>query len=282
MRHIEALAEADGFGHMGPVPAFAAYDFYRPARLRRRAYQRNASSESTASFIDRWFPAWHHDLLSLRAGGCVPYSPDMSAMLTEGARFEADGIEYVIERLPVGTVTVPTGEITACDPLTYSDGAEPFTVTITPGAYPLTAWVALISQDGSAPQQRTAALQLTVNDQPAVRWEMALNPGQDIGVLDADTGYYGYPVDAGVGAIADVTAIAAVTAWDYDDIENAFIPAQIPNGPAPIEAITDDTTGANVIIVSSGWGDGVYPTFVGYAADGAVCGFVTDFLVIPD
>jgi hypothetical protein len=212
----------------------------------------------------------------------VPYSPDLTAMLTVGARFESDDIEYVIERVPVGTVTVPTGEITACDPLTYSDGAEPFTVTIAPGKYPLIAWVALISQDGGTPQQRTAALQLIVDDRPVVRWEMALNPGQDFGVLDADTGYYGYPVDAGVGTIADVTAINAVAAWDYDDLESAFIPAKIPPGPAPIEAITDDATGANVIIVSSGWGDGVYPTFVGYAADGTVCGFVTDFLIIPD
>ena len=121
----------------------------------------------------------------------MPYSPDLTAMLTPGARFESDGIAYAIERLPVGTVTVPTGEITVCDPLTYSAGAEPFTVPIAPGTYPLIAWVALISQDGSAPQQRTAALQLTVNDQPAVRWEMALNPGQDISVLDSGTGYYG-------------------------------------------------------------------------------------------
>lgn len=211
----------------------------------------------------------------------MPYSPDLTAMLTEGARFEADGMHYVIERLPVGTITVPTGEITACDPLTYSDGAEPFTVAITPGAYPLIAWVALISQDGDVPQQRTAALQLAVNDQPAVRWDMAVNSGQDVGVLDAGTGYFGYPADAGVGTIADVSAITAVGAWDYDDIEQAFVPAQIPPGPAPIEAITDDVTGANVIIVSSGWGDGVYPTFVGYDAGGSVCGFVTDFLIIP-
>ncbi|MEU8180700.1 DUF4241 domain-containing protein [Micromonospora sp. NPDC049044] len=43
----------------------------------------------------------------------------------------------------------------------------------------------------------------------------------------------------------------------------------------------DLATGANVITVSSGWGDGIYPTFVGYAADGEVTSYVTDFLVIP-
>ncbi|GAA2357232.1 hypothetical protein Cme02nite_50810 [Catellatospora methionotrophica] len=37
-----------------------------------------------------------------------------------------------------------------------------------------------------------------------------------------------------------------------------------------------------MITVSSGWGDGIYPTFIGYAAEGKVTSYVTDFLVIPD
>ncbi|WP_433788528.1 DUF4241 domain-containing protein [Actinoplanes sp. CA-252034] len=210
----------------------------------------------------------------------MPYSPDLATILTEGARFEADGIAYVIERLPVGTVVAPTGEITACDPLTGAAGAEAFTVTIAPGRYSLTAWVAVVSRDGTAPDHRTAALALTVSDQPVVRWEMALNEGQDVGVLDAD-GYFGYPVDAGVGTLADLSAVTALADWDYDQLEEVYIPARIPPGPAPIDGVVDEATGANVISVSSGWGDGVYPTFVGFAADGTVCRFVTDFLVIP-
>ncbi|MDI6105685.1 DUF4241 domain-containing protein [Actinoplanes sp. NEAU-A12] len=211
----------------------------------------------------------------------MPYSPDLNAIMTRGARFERDDIEYVIEQFPVGAVTAPTGEITACDPLTSAHGAEPFTATIKPGTYPLTAWVAVIHQDGNGPQPRTAALHLAVTDQPTVRWELALNQGQDPGVLDSD-GYFGYPVDAGVGTLADLTAVAAMAGWDYDQLEDVYIPARAAPGPAPIDAITDEATGANVIVVSSGWGDGVYPTFVGYAADGSITGFVTDFLVIPD
>lgn len=37
-----------------------------------------------------------------------------------------------------------------------------------------------------------------------------------------------------------------------------------------------------MITVSSGWGDGIYPTFTEYAANGNVTSYVTDFLVIPD
>jgi len=35
-----------------------------------------------------------------------------------------------------------------------------------------------------------------------------------------------------------------------------------------------------VIVVSSGWGDGLYPTLIGRAVDGQVTAFVTDFMVI--
>jgi len=38
--------------------------------------------------------------------------------------------------------------------------------------------------------------------------------------------------------------------------------------------------GANVITVTSGWGDGQYPTFTGHTADGIITSFVTDFLVV--
>jgi hypothetical protein len=51
--------------------------------------------------------------------------------------------------------------------------------------------------------------------------------------------------------------------------------------PGAAGAVTDEPSGANVILVSSGWGDGAYPTFVGYAAAGEVSSFVTDFMVVP-
>ncbi len=36
-----------------------------------------------------------------------------------------------------------------------------------------------------------------------------------------------------------------------------------------------------LIIVTTGWGDGQYPTFTGYTAEGDISSFVTDFQVDP-
>jgi hypothetical protein len=108
---------------------------------------------------------------------------------------------------------------------------------------------------------------------------MALLPGQDVTAL-GDDDFFGYGVDAGTGTLA---AIEALSRWDYEQIEEAFIPAQIPADSieAVIAAVVDERTAANVYVVGSGWGDGVYATYVGRAEDGRIVGFVTDFRVIP-
>jgi hypothetical protein len=38
----------------------------------------------------------------------------------------------------------------------------------------------------------------------------------------------------------------------------------------------------NVVCFSSGWGDGVYPSFLGFTTDGSLAAILTDFLVLVD
>ena len=96
--------------------------------------------------------------------------------------------------------------------------------------------------------------------------------------------YFGYPVDSGTGTLADMAAVRALASWDYERLDDVYIPAQLPEAPVPaaIGAVTDEPTGANVVTVGSGWGDGLYPTFIGYTTAGTVTSFVTDFMVVPN
>ncbi|PZG02329.1 DUF4241 domain-containing protein [Micromonospora deserti] len=111
---------------------------------------------------------------------------------------------------------------------------------------------------------------------------MALLPGQDTASLGTED-FFEYSVDAGTGTLADQVAIEALREWDYERVEETFIPAQIPDDPvdAVITTVVDEWTGANVYVVGSGWGDGVYATYVGRTADRRVASFVTDFRVVP-
>jgi Protein of unknown function (DUF4241) len=102
--------------------------------------------------------------------------------------------------------------------------------------------------------------------------------GGEVGQLAQQ--YRGYPVDDGAGTLADMVAVQVLAGWDFDRLDEVYIPAQVPAAPAAIGAVTDQATDANVITVSSGWGDGIDPTFIGYAVDGAVTSFATDFLVV--
>jgi hypothetical protein len=211
----------------------------------------------------------------------MPYTPDLGTVLRAGHSAVRDGVTFMVEPFELGPVVLPTGEIVACDPLVPH--TTPFVDIVTPGRYTLWAWVVVLHKDGVEWQRRIGALQLVVADEPAVSWTMALLPGQDVASLGED-GYFGYGVDAGTGTLADRVAIEAMSEWDYDHIDETFIPAQIPDDPieAVIAAVVDPQTGANVYVVESGWGDGSYATYVGWTADGRISSFVTDFRVVPN
>jgi len=210
----------------------------------------------------------------------MPYVPDLNTVLTAGHRIESDGVTYRVEPHEIGPVVLPSGRVVGCDPLVAH--ATPFVDSVAPGRYPLRAWVAVLHVDGGERQRRITALQLTVVKEPAATWNMALLPGQDVTSL-GDEDFFGYAVDAGTGTLADQVAIEALREWDFERVDEVFIPAQVPDNPldAVIAAVVEERTGANVHVVGSGWGDGVYATYVGRTADGRIASFVTDFRVVP-
>lgn len=210
----------------------------------------------------------------------MPYVPDLGLLLTAGYRAERDGTAYRVEPHDLGPVTLPTGKVVGCDPLMPHTTA--FVDEVPPGRYRLRAWVAALDKDGTPGQRRIAALQLVITDEPAASWTMALLPGQDPATLGAEDSF-GYGVGSGTATLADRLAVETVDAWDYDQLDDAFIPAQVPDDPieAVVSAVVDERTGADVYVVGSGWGDGVYATYVGRTGDGRITGFVTDFRVVP-
>jgi hypothetical protein len=210
----------------------------------------------------------------------MPYVPDLGVLLTPEYRAERDGVTCVVEPYQLGPVVLPTGKLVGCDPLVPH--TTPFVDAVAPGRYQLRAWVAVLHKDGSEWQRRITALQLVVADEPAASWTMAMLPDQDVASL-GDKEFFGYGVDAGTGTLADQVAIEALSKWDYDQVDSVFIPAQIPDDPieAVISAVVDERTAVNVYVVGSGWGDGLYATYVGRTEDGRIASFVTDFRVVP-
>jgi len=193
-------------------------------------------------------------------------------LFTAGATGTFGGAAAVVELIPAGKVRLSSGRLVAADPEVLGGEQPPFTVAVAPGTYPVTvAGVRFVERPDRV---RVAAARLEVSDRPVVRWELALQEGQSL--LDLGAGeYYGFGVDTGQASFADADVWQALAERDPDG-RDQWEDAWIEYGRVAAErhfVVVDD--GA-MIAWPSGWGDGSYPTWIGYDATGDVACFVAD------
>ncbi|OKJ09083.1 DUF4241 domain-containing protein [Kitasatospora sp. CB01950] len=208
-------------------------------------------------------------------------APDVARLFTPGSRHDCgDGRTATVFALPEAELALPTGRLVACDPVAgLADENEPFLAAAPPGRYPVVLAVAEVGNaygPGSS-DTRIAAAMLRIADRPAVRWQPALSEGQDHGRLGAGD-FFGYGVDAGTGCFLDASAVGPIgelVERDADPVIDAVHDAR--HRPA---TVTDPASGHSMVAFTTGWGDGHYPTWVGYAADGRLVGFVSEFFVV--
>jgi hypothetical protein len=217
-----------------------------------------------------WWPARK----ARKADPLVPVDP--VAMFAPGSRCAA-GRPCTTTVARVAELELPTGRIIACDPLVYADGTPAFSRTVPPGRYPVDACVAQLEPG----HVRVAAIRVVFQPGAPDRWSPAETEGPD-GLVG-----HGYGVDAGLGCVMDARArdllVAAQRAVGdarphgnyYDDVLEAELGDRewVDHHPAPGRT-------ENVVIVHSGWGDGVYGSTWGLDADGKPVWLVTDFRVL--
>ncbi len=185
-----------------------------------------------------------------------------------------------INRLEMGSVTLPTGRIVAADPLAQPDRRS-FVRTVAPGRYPVTLFIA---------EERVVMAMLRLSDAPIARWELALVPGQSTSRLEPGT-FFGYPVDTGLGSFMDAAAFAAVQRREaairkelgpqanyYDDV----LHAELSDGRLHLLHRPMPDTEVDIAIFGSGWGDGSYPSIWGLSDKDVPVALVTDFHVLDD
>jgi Tfp pilus assembly protein PilF len=209
---------------------------------------------------------------------------NLEALFTTGAtlRTRPDGYgegEIAVVREPhdAGILQIPSGQVVARDPYTVED-SEAFTVTVPPGAYPVTiTWAGWESGAGGT----VTAVRILVSEEPTVTWEMALLPGQDPRMLP-DGAYYGFGVDSGIGAFLDASGGESLPARLA---ESSGYTDPFPDAAAPAcyAAWTEDpSSGTNMLIYPAGVGDGEYPVWIGRGPDGRVVSLIADMLMLND
>ena len=201
---------------------------------------------------------------------------------------------------PIGTVSLPTGELLCCDPLVYLDNNTRSFVDKAPtGEFPVELSIVAAGKDGDC--ARYAAMRIVFSDKKAVKYELALTGSEDPAeIANFEEGdFFGFPVDAGLACFCDRAAQKAYTAFDeeqyrqhedgfnfYDDYMAALFAESYEAQPeyqregGDFLKYTVPGTDFHMPICNSGFGDGVYPTYWGYDENGDICRIVAQFIDI--
>ena len=130
--------------------------------------------------------------------------------------------------------------------------------------------------------ERVAFAMLQLAPDPVESWEMLVLPSQSVDTLAQDE-YFGYPVDAGTGCFADKSSLDELAkVMDATDDYWELIQEEMRKTYKHTWSWVDWRlpSGANIVAFSSGWGDGMYPSYLGLNGAGRPVAIVTDFRVL--
>lgn len=194
--------------------------------------------------------------------------------------FESSNLHEKIEEQTLGLLNLPTGKIVANDPLCIFE-TKPFAKTVTPCTYPVVLYIQHIEDD-----RRVAFAEIRFTENLPFRFELALTEGQHAEKLGEDE-FYGYGVDSGTGGFMDkltcdelVTLIEPVDDGMLPELEKALNDSYVYTYSTANYSLPGHDH--NLVVFSSGYGDGCYASYWGYDEIGNLCCLITDFETIDD
>jgi hypothetical protein len=207
----------------------------------------------------------------------------------DGETLAALGYDIVLRRRTLGTLVLPSGSLIACDPLASLE-TEPFMMTFAPGSYPFSVILAELRDE-----IRVAYSVLKVGAKEPLRWEKALVSSVDRPSIFDELDEFGYSVESSVGCFVDADTATALLDYqqlvladdnEYERALHSRVRKRRRNGfgwtnidlKKDLKLPVED--GRNLIAFETGYGPGVYSTYLGRDEDDAVVSVVTDFEVL--
>ena len=193
------------------------------------------------------------------------------------------------DRFLTGQLHLQTGQVVCTDPM-YRELGLPQSWTVQKGDYPVYIYIGLTDDF----EGRVAYAELVIKDETPTYWELSLIP-ENLLTDSFEKKMNGmYPVENGLSCFADFETFKlydnevsnynkADTAHNYynDNLEKLFkANKDIPKSSRGEDWLNYkfDGTNKNIIMFGSGYGDGLYPRYVGYDKNGNVVKFITDFI----
>ena len=196
--------------------------------------------------------------------------------------------------IPCGTLYLPSGRLVACDPFVFLQPRNNPHVVVPIGHFPVTVTLADVSAklDRSHIREAYASIIFAEGEEKCRRALPLAREGEQRPVLDEGK-FIGFPVDAGTACFVDDSVIESgmpdPKTWFEELFENERAdswfnrmddPGHIRTGIANIQ-LPLATSGENLILFHSGWGDGVYPVVGGFDGDDHLLAVHIDFGVVP-
>lgn len=194
--------------------------------------------------------------------------------------FEHSKFQQKIAEQPLGLLNLPTGSIVANDPLCLFE-TDPFDKTVTPGSYQTFLYIHHFETD-----RRVAFAEIRFSENIPIRFDLALTNNQHLEELDEDE-FYGYGVDSGTGCFVD-----KLTLDEYVKLTDLTEDGMLPDLEKELDLryihtysfanYTLSGSPHNLILFSSGYGDGAYASYWGYDTNNELCCLITDFETVDD
>lgn len=193
-----------------------------------------------------------------------------------------------METMEIGNVSLPSGKIVVRDPLVYlSSNEKPYFIQAPKGNFPVTIAVVKSEDWGD----RYAVVKVEFTKEKPVVYREALIGIEDLEDVTEDD-FFGFSVDAGLGCITDAEVLPSVdqfvSATDVDNVYDDYF-AEIfaqsykdhPNNQRDAGDWINWTvpnTEYQIPMFASGFGDGSYPVYFAYDANGEICGLYIQFI----
>lgn len=193
--------------------------------------------------------------------------------------------------ISLGNLNLPSGSIVACDPITTLGRSLAFNKLVPKGTYPVTAAV-YVDESSSG---TIALVKIEFLNKPISYWEMALTEYDDVSLMTNPNDYFGFPVNANLACFCDeITQDSfenntAINPEDNSEEENFYeqLDQLLYENPSTqnedyhwMNYTIPGTEQQNLILFTSGKGEGNYPCYWGMTAENEVAALVVDFFVV--
>lgn len=184
---------------------------------------------------------------------------------------QGNNVSLYTKRL--GEINIQSNKLIVCDPAFLRD-AKPFSCRFPNGKFPVDLAIAKYPDD-----ERIAFSRIVFSDNPVTSWKIANNGPEEFVATTMDS-EFGFSVDGGQCMFIDSEAAEGFLSEDSKRTNywaDIFI-TQFHNNLVPTWSYLVHTFDKyNLVVYSSGYGDGFYTAYVGYDKNGEVCKLLVDF-----